>query len=88
MQVLAGDALADQWTSQALPAAGVASKEGKEVGSQPQKGPKPGFSFIFLCVFGTWGPFQSLLQALASNFPSKMRDLDAYLPSYCTFCRF
>ena len=31
---------------------------------------------------------QSLLQALKLDFPSKMRDLDAYLPSYVTFCRF
>ena len=33
----------------------------------------------FFDVFGTRNWFQSLLQALASNFPSKMLDLDAYL---------
>ena len=31
---------------------------------------------------------QRLLQALRFDFPSKMNDLDAYLPSYVTFCRF
>ena len=32
-------------------------------------------------------PVQGLLQALASNFPSKMRDLDAYVSSYGHFRR-
>ena len=39
-------------------------------------------------IFGARDPFQGLLQALTSNFPSKMCDLDAYLPSYATFRRF
>ena len=39
-------------------------------------------------VFGLQDLFQSLLQALTSNFPSKLSDLDAHLPSYVTFRRF
>ena len=42
----------------------------------------------FLDVFGARDLFQSLLQAFKLNFPSKMGDLDAYLPSYITFRRF
>ena len=44
--------------------------------------------FRFSDVFGPWGPFQSLLQALPSNFLSKMSDLDAYVSSYFIFRRF
>ena len=44
------------------------------------------------CTFFTicWprDQFQRLLQALASNFPSKIGDLDAHVLSCCTFCRF
>ena len=39
-------------------------------------------------VLGVQDLFQSLLQALRLNFSSKMRRLDAYLPSYVTFRRF
>ena len=53
-------------------------------GSQPQRSQKP----PFFDVSGTWDWFQSLLQALASNFPSKMPDLGAYVSSYVTFRRF
>ena len=51
------------------------------------KGLKPNF-VCFFHVFGSRDPFQSLLQALTSNFPSKMIDLDAYVSSYLIFWRF
>ena len=40
---------------------------------------------IFLDIFRARDRSQRLLQALTSNSPSKMSDLDAYLPSYCHF---
>ena len=48
---------------------------------------KPAF-FACFDVFGPGDPFQRLLQASKSNFPSKMGDLDAYVSSYSIFCRF
>ena len=45
------------------------------------------FSYFFE-VLGVRDQSQSLLQALRLNFPSKMRDLDAYVSSYCIFRRF
>ena len=43
-----------------------------------------------ICLYFCWARSRSqrLFQALASNFPSKMPDLDAYLPSYGQFRRF
>ena len=52
------------------------------------KGVKPSFFVFFFDVFEARDPFQRLLQALGSNFPSKMLDLDAYVSSYVTFRRF
>ena len=49
--------------------------------------PKDSFFFLFE-VSRVRDQSQGLLQALKSNFLSKMCDLDAYLPSYVTFCRF
>ena len=43
---------------------------------------------IFFHILWARDQSQRLLQALASNFPSKMRDLDAYVSSYDTFRRF
>ena len=51
-------------------------------------GLKPDFFKKKLYAFGSWDPFQGLLQALTSNFPSKMCDLDAYVSSYSIFRRF
>ena len=51
------------------------------------KAPKPAFLYFFQ-VLRVPDQSQSLLQALKLNFPSKMCDLDAYLPSYATFRRF
>ena len=39
-------------------------------------------------VFWAQDHVQGLLQALRLDFPSKMYDLDAYVSSYVTFCRF
>ena len=52
------------------------------------KGLKPSFFSYFFKGLRVRDWFQSLLQALTSNFPSKMPDLDAYVSSYCTFRRF
>ena len=52
------------------------------------KGAKKRFFNILFDVFGPRDWFQSLLQALRFNFPSKMLDLDAYVSSYVTFRRF
>ena len=46
------------------------------------------YNIAFFGVSGLWDHVQGLLQALASNFPSKMLDLDAYVSSYATFHRF
>ena len=56
--------------------------------TSPKKGLKTSFFYIFSAVFGTRDHVQSLLQALASNFPSKMPDLDAYVSRHDHFCRF
>ena len=50
-----------------------------------QKTAQKGKFCIFFGIFWARDHVQRLLQALASNFPSKMPDLDAYVSRYDTF---
>ena len=46
------------------------------------------FVYVFCTIFAFFRPrdqSQRLLQALASNFPSKMQNFDAYVSSCCLF---